>query len=108
MPGTTHSLTTSGTGKDVALSVAFFIFDPVTSFAISIRADPGNASGKAINVGRTSAIEPFYADDSRTYYSCKMEDLILNDNGNSGLILYVDISGPMEPDAQYATIRQGR
>ncbi len=107
MPGTTLIYTSTGDGKDHAFSVVFFQFDPQPSFAIGIRADPGNTAGKAIKVGRGAAIEPFYADDSRSYNSCKMEDLILNDQGNVGLILYVDNSGPMDPRAQYATVVQG-
>jgi hypothetical protein len=105
MTGTSQKITTTGTGRDVSL--AFILGgtpDPVPCFAISIRADPNNSAGKAIYAGRLSAVEPFYADDSRTYYSAREEEIIINDGGTSNLVLYVDYSGPMDPLAQYATV----
>ena len=108
MPGSGIKLVTgtnTRAGVDSTLATAIGSpSDPNPSFAISVRADPNNGSSLAINVGRRSAFEPFYADDSRTYYSCRREELVINDNGNSGLILYVDDSGPMDPLAQYATV----
>jgi len=105
LPGSTQKLTTAGTGKDVDLAtLRQGNRDPRPSFAITLRADPNNSSSAAIYAGRQNACEPLYADDSRTYYSCRNEELIINDQGTANLILYVDDSGPMDPAAQYATV----
>jgi len=103
MSGGGLKFTTAGTGKDTSLAALLQTFDPVPSFAITIRADPGNSSGTAVYCGRKSAYEPFYADDSRTYYSCIPEELIFNDGGNSGLTVYFDFSGPTDPRCQSVT-----
>jgi len=105
MPGKTSKFTSTGTGTDARLSdVLLGTPDPRPQFAISVRAYSGNAG--SIMIGRQAAIEPFAANDSRTYYSCRMEELVVNDGGTSGLILYIDESGPMDPQAQYSTVVQ--
>ena len=105
MPGSTQAFSTTGTGIDVSVSAILGgVPDPTPSFAISIRADPGNSSSKFFKCGRLAAVEPFYADDSRTYYSARPEEIVINDQGTSGLLFYVDFSGPMDPLAQYATV----
>ena len=106
MPGQGQPFTTLGTGKDTVFNFVLVSQAPATpSYALSVRADKNNAS--AFKLGRGSAFEPFYANDSRTYYSCKTSDLVFNDNGTAGLILYVDDSGPMAPGAQYVVVVPG-
>lgn len=105
MPGSGQPFTTLGDGKDHTVAQLVAIFDPTPSFAITVRADPNNAS--QFKLGRLSAFEPFYKNDSRTFYSCRPEELVLNDLGTVGLIIYFDFSGPMDPKAQYATVVPG-
>lgn len=102
MPGSGLAFTTNGDGKDHTVAALVQKYDPNPNFALSVRAASGNAS--AFQLGRGSAFEPFYGDDSRTYYSCRNEELIFNDQGTVGLIVYFDFSGPMDPLAQYATV----
>jgi hypothetical protein len=105
LPGSGLKFTTTGSSKDTNLALyTNRMEDPVPSFAISVRADPANSTSTGVfNLGRGAAYEPFYADDSRTFYSCQMQELILNDLGSTTAIFYVDISGPMDPRAQYVT-----
>jgi hypothetical protein len=104
MPGSGQKIVLTGTGKDTVLSTLMGgPGDPNPSFAISIRSDPGNSTSSAnFTMGRRTAYEPFYANDSRVYYSCRIEELVINDLGGTAT-LYVDMSGPMDPLAQYVT-----
>jgi hypothetical protein len=104
MPGSGQKFTTTGTGGDVTVAALIPVFDPTPSFAISVRADPNNSSSTPVYLGRQAAYEPFYPNDSRTFYSCRPEELVFNDQKVSGAILYFDFSGPMDPLAQYATV----
>jgi len=101
MPGSTRKITTDGKGRDQTLSILFGLADPNPNFVITIYADSGNAN--PFYIGRGQPVIPLLAKDSVAFYSCRAEEVIVNDGGNAATF-YADQSGPMDPKAQYATV----
>jgi len=102
MSGSSIAFTTTGRGVDVSLGALLQIYDPIPNFAITVRADKNNTS--QFNIGRRAAVMPLYGNDSQTFYSSTPEELIFNDLGTSGLLMYVDLSGPMDRRAENVTV----
>jgi hypothetical protein len=65
------------------------------SWTIRVRSDPNN--GANVNVGRRNAVEPLLPGDSVDFDFASLVNIFLNDLGTSGLLIYVDDSGPLDP-----------
>jgi hypothetical protein len=102
--GQTIKYTTTGAASSVDLRTLLTNQSSVPHFAITVRADPNNSSNEAVYVGRKAPVIPLYADDSQTFSPASLEELMFSDGGVANLIVYFDLSGPMDPRAFHVTI----
>ncbi|MCI4320571.1 MAG: hypothetical protein L3K23_10675 [Thermoplasmata archaeon] len=65
------------------------------SWTIRLRSDPNNGSN--VKVGRANAVEVVPPGDSVDFDFAALTNIYVDDLGVSGLIIYVDDSGPLDP-----------
>jgi hypothetical protein len=96
--GQTHVYTTDGVkGSRTLQTILGLSGSPVVgrSWTVRFRSDPGNGSN--ILVGRGRAVEPLLPGDSVAFDFARYTNLCVDDQGVSGLILYVDDAGTLDP-----------
>jgi hypothetical protein len=101
--GITIAFTTLGTSKPTDLATLLGYRDPTPSYAITVRADPNNASSLYASAGQSVPVMPFYANDSATFMGARPEEILFNDQGNNGLIFYFTFSGAIPKEAFHVT-----
>ena len=95
--GQTHTYSTDGVKGSRSLQTILGLSgapDERRSWTIRIRSDPNNGSN--VLVGRGRAVEPLLPGDSVAFDFARFTNLCLDDQGVSGLLVYVDDAGPLD------------